>query len=153
MNLAKLVCGLFIVIGLWMSWRGIGNIRVASETNHWQQTVGIITRSEISNDSNHDGTTYEPRIDYTYTVNGIQYQGGTIYIGDRANTSDISYAQRFVSKYSINQQVSIYYKPNHPQRSVLEPGVKKATFIELAFGIISAFAGISFYIMDWLFEP
>jgi len=107
------------------------DIQTAMETSQWEQTVGTIILSEVFEEKNSDGITHKPLIEYTYTVHGTDYTGKTIYIGIWISINSKFSAKRFVSKYPVNQQVSVYYKPTQPQFSVLEPGVNKFTLYTL----------------------
>jgi hypothetical protein len=124
------------------------DIQTAMETSQWEQTVGTIILSEVFEEKNSDGITHKPLIEYTYTVHGTDYTGKTIYIGIWISINSKFSAKRFVSKYPVNQQVSVYYKPTQPQFSVLEPGVNKFTLYTLISGIFPVLLGILLYYQE-----
>jgi len=154
MKFVAIICSIFVLIGLFLSWQGVRTLQTAKQTNCWVETTGTIARSEIVSQRDNDGDrTYKPEIEYEYKANGMSRKGQTIYIGDGASSSDRSYAQRFVSRYPANCNVSVYYNPSDPDISVLEKGIQKASFIPLVFGVGFTFMGVWAYILFWLFQP
>jgi Protein of unknown function (DUF3592) len=139
---------LAITVGLACSWQVFRDIQTGLATKHWQRGIGVIRHSEVLIESDSDGTSHQPVIKYTYFVDGIQYQSQTIRICHRALFSldgGVAHTDRMVSTYPINKQVVVYYQPNRPQHSVLEPGLHEAfsLLVRLTAGILAILSGAS----------
>ena len=148
------ICSVFVFAGLFMCFTGLNNILTARESVYWKPANGKITFSEIEENSDSDGPTYKPSVRYSYKINGREYSGSTIYIGDgNSSTNDRSYARRFVEKYPLEKEVIVYCKPDDPKRSTLEPGLMKASFILFTFGVGFAFMGLWTIFLFWLYQP
>lgn len=93
-------------------------------------------------------TRYYPGIEYSYTVNGISYQGNNLNFYGK---SGLSWSQEKVAEYPVGRTVKVFYHPNNHNNSVLEPG----TTIAFAAGtgsIVFFFALIFFLIAYFCFR-
>ena len=95
---------------------------------------GLITESKVESWEDSDGDrSYAPSVTYQYKVNRIRYNGDRISFGDHAGGSS-SLAKSLVHRYRAGREVHVYYDPDRPDRSVLEPGQTLGTLLPLAFG-------------------
>ena len=111
---------LFVIIGLVQKLRGI----VASK---WPSTSGVMLKSELfehitktKTASNRISTfsSYEPLVEYRYTVDGKILTGNRIAIG--LTRLPLEKAQEFVDKHPIGAAVPVYYNPKNPKESRLD---------------------------------
>lgn len=134
----------FAVIGVLLTifW-GIPTARNAMESRNWPSADGRITISEVykNYDSEDDSITYGAKMTYNYTVNGMTYMNGTVAFGDYSS-SDPSHASGIVSRYPVGKSVKVYYDPDDPKTSVLEPGAGWSSFMGLIVGIAFAIIGV-----------
>jgi hypothetical protein len=59
-------------------------------------------------------------------------------------------AEKAAGQYRTGQPVTVYYDPQHPANSVLEPSARDGTYAPLVFGAISAIVGaalLSFFLL------
>lgn len=140
--LISLIVSIFVLIDCWMMIYGWKNIEMAKASTKWPQVVGAVVRSEIVIQSDSDGVTYKPLVEYTYTVRSQTYTGQTIYFGDGSSTSIRSYSEGYVNKYPVSRKVTVFYNPADTNMSVLEPGLQKRSFILLVMGVGFTFIGI-----------
>ena len=87
-------------------------------SQNWPQVMGTITESSVQEDSRGEGTNYEPRVEYEYSVNGVHYTGNRIgftpnsYVRSRRAKQDID-------PFPVNASVPVYFDPERPDQAVL----------------------------------
>lgn len=130
-------------VGLFLSGRDL--LRGRSSAS-WPTTQGEVVfaqiESHMSTDSDGDSSmTYGAKIVYNYQVGGQQFTGDR-HRFSQASTSSARRAQETVNRYPVGSMVTVYYDPNNPQLSVLEPGtgaggiiVPVITLAMLIFGL------------------
>ena len=118
-NLYAILIGLFalsgLVVGIW-SWK---NITKAKKTETWTKIDGVITSSGNKANKNN----IMPKIEYSYKV-AEQTHTGTLELV----TSDVAmpgHAENHADKYPMDSTITVFYDPEHPEVSTLEPGVRK----------------------------
>ncbi|MGH7648120.1 MAG: DUF3592 domain-containing protein [Gemmatimonadaceae bacterium] len=82
------------------------------------------------------------RVSYTYTVDGTTYAGKNLgYASDTMDENNLPYAGMVhVQRYRPGAVIDVHYDPRHPQRSVLEPGIKPSNVFMTALAL--AMAGV-----------
>lgn len=110
----------FVGVGLWFRNDAKKVEAIKREAQTWQTVRGKIVTSRVEV-SGTEYTTVSPRIVYTYTVNGIEYQSRQVRIGDQILTL---YAGRepydLVDRYPVGAEVEVYYNPEKPEQASLE---------------------------------
>lgn len=90
----------------------------------WPSTTGIILTSYVkqviekrkNNGGNESlNTHYEIAVEYTYTVDSIQYEGHRISVNAQSYSSEKS-ASNDLSNYLIGSRVAVYYDPSKPKK-------------------------------------
>lgn len=114
----------FVVVALFLArWSMKQKARVNASQN-WPSTTGRILFSSVeqrrtSNARGGYSTSYYPVVRYDYTVNGQQYQGGTINFGQVGLGSYNAVAQK-AAQYPVGSMVQVYYNPENPADAVLD---------------------------------
>ncbi|CAN5429313.1 hypothetical protein BH10PLA2_BH10PLA2_33050 [soil metagenome] len=126
----------FLLVGAVALLLGGRNAWLAQECLTWPSISGVIVASEIEA---HDEMT-AAKIRYEYVVEGKILEGRAVSFGD-VGSSDSSHAQAIVKKYPVGTQVSIFYEPSNPTRSVLEPGLNLGLLLVPAVGAIFLIVG------------
>ena len=109
-------------------------------SRNWLATQGRITFASIdtrrSTDEDGTSTSYGAAILYSYHVSGQEFQGARRTFSD-VRTSSIKRAQRILERYPQGSSVTVYYHPEDPSLSVLEPGVGWFSYIGgiIVFGL------------------
>jgi hypothetical protein len=95
------------------------------QSKHWPTTTGVITQSQphFAYGMKHF-TGFVPVILYRYTVSGQEFTGTriTFHAGEHLHTKEN--AEALLKPYSVGQAVPVYYDPNEPSASVLQPGIQ-----------------------------
>lgn len=132
-GLCFLLGAVLLVAGLFAQQGG-----VASES--WPSTTGTITLSKMRSKTSGGGkpskrvsiTTYETEFEYAYTVDGVDYVGSRVspfrFQGSKES------ALEAIAKYPKGAEVPVYYNPERPSRSFLEPGFSWPAMIMTGIG-------------------
>jgi hypothetical protein len=92
----------------------------------WTITMGKIIHSEvyISKSTGDSDATYRPNILFEYSVFGEKFICDRIYYGVKImSSSNLVNSKKLVEKYPVNKEVAVYYNPDKPKKSVIEPGL------------------------------
>jgi hypothetical protein len=119
-------------LAFWMTSTEFGSRAQSRDSVRWPKVSGAILLSSVHVGRGRYSTHCSyPAIRYTYTV------AGRVYVGDRVtfaeSCSEIT-AREVAAHYPEQTQVQVFYDPNAPGVSVLEPG----TFETHGYGSIGA---------------
>ena len=64
-------------------------------------------------------TLYAPAVEFSYTVNGIEYHGNRIKVGVEVSGSQ-AYAEKIAARYPAESEVEVHYDPKNPTNAALE---------------------------------
>lgn len=150
---AMILMPIISIIGLAVTiFIGVPMAQNAMESSSWPTAEGIITVSQVSPSTDSEGdVTYSARVGYTYSlrgsVRGAPYVGSTVSFGNYGS-SDPSHAQNIVSRYPIGSLVMVYYDPDDPKTSVLEPGTSLSSFAVAGFGGLFTLIGLAGFVIS-----
>jgi len=120
-----------VVFGGWLIYLA-GNVVSSCVHGHlsrnWPTVNGKVVDSgvESSVETGTHGvlhTSCRPMIKYEYEVSGVSHAGNNWAFHTLWST-DTAWAESIIQKYPTGSQVTVYYDPANPDRSVLEPGVQ-----------------------------
>ncbi|BBO76640.1 hypothetical protein DSCW_40570 [Desulfosarcina widdelii] len=145
-GLIFLILGMFAAGIVLMAW-GVYEIKGSRESGNWPSTQGTITSSGVSKrttrDSNHrNRTTYTPKVNFQYQVDGRQYTSSRIAFGTGDTGGSEKWARKVVNKYPVGKTVTVHYKPQDPQYGVLESGITWRSIIFLLAGAVFFIVGV-----------
>ena len=132
---------IFLILGLFLTGHGLIELYQGQKSKRWSQIIGEVESSDYEVREHQSWDDYSrshyARVNYKFIVNDIEYQSASIFIGDggKGRSTDYLSKQR-VEKYTPGSIVTVYYDPEHPEKSVLEPGIHLEIFPELGFGIL-----------------
>lgn len=140
---------LFVIIGFILTLR-------AKAASKWPTTTGVMLKSELverttkQRTSNHQirtYTSYEPLVEYQYTVDGQNLTGKRLAFG--LTRLPLEKAQELVKKYPVGAQVPVYYNPRKVKDSRLEVTAAAAA-PQLIIGAIIGVIGVVWLIVTLL---
>lgn len=116
------------------------------ETGDWVTTGGKVTAAHLEkheaqkNDKRgtHIDITYEPVVEYRYTVDNVEYTGNKFFPGESTYFSE-SEAQELLGQHPLNSFVPIHYNPEDPSVSSLEERSQDSNVVYLAGWTLTAF--------------
>jgi hypothetical protein len=146
MQMILVFVAIFFILGLVLLLVGIrlrGKAKAAAE---WPTTTGTIISASLQENSSLDSEnntqiTYEPLVQYQYSLIGQRY------VGTRLSFGHMSYDYRTASKkiaaYIPGAQVTVHYDPTDPSQSVLEPKAAGG-MVMIILGALFMVIGIAF---------
>jgi len=152
MSIFTVFVSIFTLIGLGFTGVGVRCVLQAQASSAWPHVAGEVTRSEIKASSG-EGSSYAPHILYSYQVSGQPFEGSDICFGIKNVSATYAFARSLTERYRTGAPVMVYYNPSEPAMSVLEPGISKRSFIQMAFGLVFATFGGFMALFAWLFAP
>lgn len=132
------------LVGVVFAIIGFVSRRRAALSQSWPTVSGEVLTSTIvqhhSTDSDgSSSTSFEPLVEYRYTVIGSEMIGKKIAFG--ANQFDFGTAQRIIGRYPTGSAVQVHYNPDKPTEAVLETRANGG-MVFLVVGIVLVIAGI-----------
>lgn len=130
---------------LWQSYRllnrSLPGLRDSQTSRSWPSVTGTVTivssRMEWVNVKRRNLSYFRPWVQSTYTVNGQALVCERFAFNDHLiSTGTKKDAEDHVKSYQVGQTVQVYYDPNDPQKSVLEPGNISPSMSSLVGAII-----------------
>lgn len=107
---------------------------------NWQTAQGEIVVSEAIACTKKRQHRHQARIIYEYSVNGVLYSSENITYSTDVSTETCRDAEEEVmAQYPLGKSVLVYYNPENPENSVLQPG--GTSFISIGFSMILLIVG------------
>lgn len=129
MNLYGIILILVTLAGLAISLWGWLILRQSKQRRQWPSVTGVIEASEPHSEQDD----LLPNIVYRYEVGGETYRRSLQFPGGTNPMPE--FAQSYVDKYPVGAEVQVYYQPDRPGQSTLEPQTRGDWMI-LALGIL-----------------
>ena len=129
--------------GVWGAWR---STRAAA----WPTTPATLTRLEVEENTRSEDSTYEVQVEYTYAVEGVDYQGSRLAFG-YCGSNDRPGHDEIHERLKSAKAVSARYDPANPAASCLSFGLHRSILFMLAFGMMWLAFPFGFTVLFWLF--
>lgn len=112
----------------------------ANSTESWIAVRATIVRSQITNENISRGTRRTdrvievPLIEYSYSIEGIEYRGKRVFVGDNS-LSDVAgeKSRTWIKRFPVGKSVTAYVNPKDSGESILvrgsRPGIWTGTLI------------------------
>jgi len=142
----------FLVLGVIFLIVGLVATKRAKAAQSWPSMPGTVVRSEVvrHESTDEDGSSsvsYEPVVEYEYSVMGQPFTARRIAFG--ANTFHYKKAAEIAARYPAGGRVNVYYNPDKPKDAVLETTASGSKlFIILGAGLLAATVVVM--ILEWL---
>jgi hypothetical protein len=104
-----------LILCPYLIWTASKNIRLARESASWPTAPGAVTKSERTARL----WQKQPRVTYSYAVDGKVYTSGNVIIGGAVNPKA---TDATLSLYPLGSTVTVHYSPRDHALAVLEPG-------------------------------
>jgi hypothetical protein len=136
---------ILLVLGALFLILGLRHLSTARASRTWESTNGKVIKSSVkrSQDGADDNSPkFYPQVEYEYFVAAKRYEGSEIYAGSSSDQYSTEMGAAQVSAgHPVDSPVTVYYDPQHPERSVLKPGEGKQGGKEVRNGILFLLAG------------
>ena len=144
---------LLILVGSVVVFVGSNKVWLGLKSRDWPRVPGIVRSSAVqesyktrkSGSGSERYKVYEATLIYDYTVDAQSYTGDRISFG-HAPSENRHAEQSYVDRLPSGSEVTVFYDPNQPDRSVLHPGKTEVKPIGLiVVGLVFIGGGI------WMF--
>ncbi len=129
MNYYVLIIAGFIIVGLMITAFGWRAFQKGKATQQWPSVSGKVSETRLASEEND----LLPDIRFNYTVNENHYEGRVEF--PPGTMPMPGFADNQLEKYPLGSEVAVYYNPQQPQQSTLEPGRATDDWLILAIGI------------------
>ena len=144
------VFGLIIlIIGFAILCITVFAISNSVSAKEWSIIMGKVIKSDIykSQFGGESNAGYRPDIAFEYTVNGEKYISDRLYYGVKIMSSfNWIRSRKLIEKYPVNKEVKVYFNPNKPSESVVEPGIHFDLGVIFILAILFVIVGFLLYI-------
>lgn len=140
--MAGLIVGFVLLfIGLIFLVIGLVALKRAKTAQSWPAIPGTVLSStvveHISTDSEGStSTSYEPKVEYQYSVMGQPYTAKRIAFG--ANSFPYNKAAEIAARYPVGSQVNVHYNPDKVKDATLETNASGGKLFTILGGIFAA---------------
>jgi len=142
--LVNLFLSIFVIVGIVVAIQGKKMLATAKESANWPYVQGEVISSEmeVRKETDDDGTsvTYSAEVLFEYEVAGTVYSANRVSFGQYSSGAP-GLARKILNKYPAGTVVKVYYNPDDPEISVLEPGTTFSTYLVLIGGLVFVFFG------------
>jgi len=137
----------FLLVGIFIFGLGMRDVMRANDSKSWPTTVATVQESTVkTNVDEEGGSTYYAQVLYDFEVNRFAYSGDQVAFGD-FSSNDSERVKEIVKRYPEGNEVVVYYQPDNPDLSVLEPGLTARAWVIPSFGFVFLIVGIFMAIM------
>jgi hypothetical protein len=145
---AKIFPAIFALPGAAMLCFGAQQVLEAHQSSGWPTVNGKVVVAEVTR----DGRYYAPVITYEYKVRRQRWTGYRISFGDarRGGVAGLADAKTIVNRYETGKSVRVYYHPDRPQDSLLEPGLANGNWVVWflpGIGLLFLSVGVGVYVV------
>ncbi len=132
------------------------------EAMSWPTVVGEVTRSELKIETHSIRTRssngirgsakediYTPLIDYTFEVDGKEFQGNRTKAIRGGNLADRASVEATLKKYPVGQSVTVSYNPTDPEQCLLEPGSWGGFLVMLGLSLFLIIVSCAMLFVAW----
>jgi hypothetical protein len=128
-----LLLSIFFAVGFGMIGHATVTMRASKIAGSWPTTEGSLTRSFVNEIYGSDITTYEARVEYSYSVDGVRYSGDRIAFG-YTPSSERKVHQEIADRVIGAKKIVVRYDPGDASRAVLAYGINQSSILMLIFG-------------------
>jgi hypothetical protein len=141
---------LFYIVGFALLGYGLWSAKRSTEAAGWSTVRGTVTQCKLEHHSDSDGgTTYEVKVQYTYSVGGQQYTGSRLAFGYSASSGQEAH-QEIMTALENAKGVEVRYDPLDPASSTLSYGIHRSIQFMLAFAVTWLLFVFGFTVIWWL---
>ncbi|MBN2711237.1 MAG: DUF3592 domain-containing protein [Planctomycetes bacterium] len=136
---AALVAGLVLIVS------GAMELYYGKASGDWPTAKGVVVYSECSIRTSfpeeYPKLSNVPVVRYEYYVDGKPFRGDRVIFGSH-DSGDLPYVLGVINRYWRGKEVPVYYNPSSHEMCVLEPGMQRQPWFNIAFGQFFAILGI-----------
>ena len=129
------------LIGIVFLITGVAALKRAKRAQSWPIVPGRVIASRVVQHESTDSeggssVTYEPQVEYEYSVMGLTYSAKRVAFG--TNRYDARKATEIADRYPAGSVVSVHYNPDKVKDATLETSASGGKLFPIIGGIIAA---------------
>jgi hypothetical protein len=124
-----IILGLFASVGIGTTFWGLKIILDSRKSRAWPSAKGRIVVSKLNSDDDE----LLPEISYRYTIGDTPYETSLEFPRGTTPTRELS--THYVNKFPAGANIDVYYNPEHPEKTTLEPGGRPGDWLVFVFGL------------------
>jgi len=142
--------GFFALVGIALLILGTVTYMTGTASKEWPTVQGTMLVSEVESRTSTTGggpgrtsstsTSYAPRVEYRYEVDGEAHTGTRFELLERGEGKRAEIEAK-LEQFRQGAQVAVYYDPDDPTKSVLKPGTPDAMGIPFLLGFVALLVG------------
>jgi hypothetical protein len=122
-----------LIVSLFLSIANIKLLCLAVTSKHWPLIQGVVVKSEYVETLDSEGKGHSAEIIYSYKIADEIFTSKKIAFFPSYWAITKSMVYKVLNRYPIGKKVNVYYSPENPAKSVLEPGVNAAGILITIF--------------------
>ncbi len=125
----------------------VNNLFKQFESSGYPSVTGTVTRSLVQiHHSSKGGVSYEPVINYHYSVSGQSFTGKKLRYNPISSSSQFA-ASSVVGEHPAGSTVLVFYNPENPRDTLLFTGIKGCDFLLILF--LTPFNAVMIGLFAW----
>jgi Protein of unknown function (DUF3592) len=138
----KLVSEIFLIVGVILGGFLFWQVLKGLKAKNWPTVSGKVADSKVTMHYDDEGDRmYGSFVSYLYNVDGLAYNGDKRSFGDYSSNNR-QRAEKIVARYMPGTDVKVYYRPDDPEDSVLEPGTNMVMVLFLLLPAVFLVVGV-----------
>jgi hypothetical protein len=130
-----------LLIGYAIGSIGLKAIREGAQNEGWVATQGKVVSSSVKEHQTSKGASWCPQISVSYMQGNRAFETKNIGLGRGCELIQ-STAIEFSNKHKPGTELIVHVNPTNPAEAVLQTGVGKFAYFQLALGIFLAALGL-----------
>jgi Protein of unknown function (DUF3592) len=139
----------FYLVGFGLLGYSTWSAQCSMQAASWPTAQGAITHLSVQENTDGEGTAYEVKVQYAYTVDGVAHEGSRLAFGYAASSGRKTHDE-IHQKLSSAKSVTVRYDPEDSAVSCLSFGLHRSIQVHLAFSITWLAFVIGFTVIVWL---
>jgi len=126
-----------LIVGVVLSILMLIAINRGKRSKNWPTSEATVISTEVEEkheyDEDGESVYYYPRVHYDYRIGGQVYQGYKYKLLEASMSKRKAF--QFISNFMPGDKLTVYYDPEKPTESVMQPGEQKYLYVFMAIGI------------------
>ncbi len=127
-----------LVMGILFIGIGIRNHSLGKQSESWPSVQGNLAGESMSARKKK-----RVHISYEYRVKDVTYKNSRVNFQD-----DKASKKKIRSQYNVGDTLTVYYNPDDPDQSVLQPGATLTSLLMKLFGALFCFGMAGFFLFS-----
>lgn len=125
---------IFFLVGFGLLGYGVHSFYRGWQALSWPAVEGRLLECRLQEDPGSEGTTWEVKVRYSYSVAGREFECKRVAFGYSGSSTHEEH-KGIYEKLQSGSRVMVHYQPSNPSDSVLAAGFNRSTFLILAFAV------------------